>query len=75
MNSFGKNFRVEIFGESHGELIGATIDGVIPGIPLSEDDFKEDILRRKSGGKAGRSSVSPEGTCHPLACSRSGHLP
>ena len=51
MNSFGKNFRVEIFGESHGALIGATIDGVIPGIPLSEEDFKEDILRRKSGGK------------------------
>ena len=51
MNSFGKNFRVEVFGESHGDIIGVTIDGVIPGIPLTEEDFQEDILRRKSGAK------------------------
>ncbi len=49
MNAFGRNFRVQIFGESHGEAIGAVIDGVRAGIPLSKDDFMEDISRRRSG--------------------------
>ena len=51
MNTFGRRFRVSIFGESHGELIGVTLDGVPAGLVLSEQDFTEDILRRKSGAK------------------------
>ena len=51
MNSIGRRFRVSIFGESHGELIGVTLDGVPAGIELSEQDFEKDILRRKSGAK------------------------
>lgn len=51
MNNFGRNFRVSIFGESHGSLLGITIDGCKPGIPLTEDDFWEDIRRRQPGGK------------------------
>ena len=51
MNSFGRKFRVSIFGESHGELIGVVLDGVPAGLDLSEQDFEQDILRRKSGAK------------------------
>ena len=51
MNSFGRLFRVSIFGESHGEAIGVVLDGVTPGIKLSEEDFAADIARRKSGAK------------------------
>ena len=51
MDTFGQKFRVSLFGESHGRAIGAVIDGVPAGIPLSEQDFTEDILRRKSGAK------------------------
>ena len=51
MNAFGKIFRVSIFGESHGEEIGVVVDGLAPGIPLSEQDFKADIARRRSGAK------------------------
>ncbi len=51
MNTFGRKFRVTIFGESHGELIGAVLDGVPAGLELSEADFEADILRRKSGAK------------------------
>ena len=51
MNSFGQKFRVSLFGESHGRAIGIVMDGVPAGIPLSEQDFTEDILRRKSGAK------------------------
>ena len=39
MNTFGRIFRVSIFGESHGPAIGVVIDGVEPGLPLSEEDF------------------------------------
>ena len=51
MNTFGRKFRVSIFGESHGELIGVVLDGVQPGIELSEEDFVQDLARRKSGAK------------------------
>ena len=51
MNTFGRKFRVSIFGESHGEFIGVVMDGVPAGLELSEQDFEQDILRRKSGAK------------------------
>ena len=51
MNTLGRKFRVSIFGESHGELIGVVLDGVPAGLELSEHDFQQDILRRKSGAK------------------------
>ena len=49
MNSFGRIFKVEIFGESHGHQVGVVVDGCPAGIPLCEDDFNEDIQRRRSG--------------------------
>lgn len=49
MNSFGRIFRVHIFGESHGPAVGITIDGCPAGIPLSAEDFEKDIERRKAG--------------------------
>ncbi len=51
MDTFGRKFRVSIFGESHGNAIGVVLDGVQPGLELGADDFMKDILRRKSGGK------------------------
>ena len=49
MNSFGRLFRVSIFGESHGLCAGVCVDGCPPGIPISESDFETDMERRKSG--------------------------
>lgn len=51
MNSFGRIFRINIFGESHGESVGVNIDGCRPGIKLSNEDFLADLKRRKSGAK------------------------
>lgn len=51
MNSFGRNFRVSIYGESHGTGAGILIDGCPPGIPLTAEDFSEDLGRRRSGKK------------------------
>lgn len=51
MNSFGRNFRVEIFGQSHGDFVGILIDGVPPGISIAPEDFHDDIERRKPGAR------------------------
>jgi len=52
MNSFGKLFRVSLFGESHGPAVGVTIDGCPAGLAVSEEDIAVFLSRRKSG-KAG----------------------
>jgi chorismate synthase len=49
MNTFGRNFRVVIYGESHGAEVGVIIDGCPPGIEISFDDFSNDLKRRQSG--------------------------
>ena len=51
MNSYGERFRISMFGESHGELIGVVMDGVPAGIPLCAEDFLADLDRRRSGSK------------------------
>ncbi len=50
MNTFGNSFRIALFGESHGERIGVTIDGAPAGMPLCEADFEADLERRRAGG-------------------------
>lgn len=49
MNTFGRKFRISVFGESHGAAVGAVLDGVPAGTELEEQDFEMDLSRRKSG--------------------------
>ncbi|MCK4431085.1 MAG: chorismate synthase [Candidatus Aminicenantes bacterium] len=49
MNSFGRLFRISLFGESHGESIGVVINGCPAGLPLSTKDFSKDLRRRQAG--------------------------
>jgi len=53
MNSFGRIFRISIFGESHGESVGVVVDGCPAGMPLTVDDFLPDLERRKGGTQKG----------------------
>jgi chorismate synthase len=46
MNSFGRIFRICIYGESHGPSLGIILDGCPAGIPLAENNFDPDIQRR-----------------------------
>ena len=48
-SGIGKLFRVTTFGESHGKAIGCIVDGVPPGLALSEEDLQPDLDRRKPG--------------------------
>ncbi len=49
MNSFGRIFRISVFGESHGACVGVVIDGCPAGLALNEADFAADLERRKGG--------------------------
>ena len=48
-NSIGQLFRVTTFGESHGTALGCIVDGVPPGLPLTQADLQVDLDRRKPG--------------------------
>lgn len=51
MNSWGQLFRVSLWGESHGEQVGVSIDGVPAGIALCIEDFEADLARRRAGSR------------------------
>ncbi|MBQ7045895.1 MAG: chorismate synthase [Clostridia bacterium] len=49
-NTFGNSVAITLFGESHGEYIGAVIDGLAPGIEINHDYISHMLtLRRPSG--------------------------
>lgn len=48
-NSIGQLFRVTTFGESHGIALGCIVDGVPPGLALTEADLQGDLDRRRPG--------------------------
>jgi chorismate synthase len=52
MNSFGRLFKIQIFGESHSKGIGAIIDGCPSGIELDYDLIYNNLLLRKGNSFA-----------------------
>ncbi|MBF5078960.1 chorismate synthase [Paracoccus sp. NBH48] len=48
-NTFGREFRFTTWGESHGPALGATVDGVPPGVPLTEEYIQRFMDRRRPG--------------------------
>ncbi len=46
-NTFGSSVAVTLFGESHGEMIGAVLDGMAPGIPIDTEHLRRQMLRRQ----------------------------
>ena len=51
MDTFGRHFRMEIFGASHAPEVGVMLRGVPASLKLEAGDFTADLLRRKSGAK------------------------
>lgn len=51
MNSFGRLFRIHIFGESHNQNVGIVIDGCPCGIKIDFDELNIDLERRKANKK------------------------
>ena len=48
-STYGRVFKISTFGESHGKSVGVVVDGVTPGVELSEADIQVDLDRRKPG--------------------------
>ena len=47
MNTFGKNFRLTTFGESHGEAIGGVLDGFPSGVYIDLSIIQNELNRRR----------------------------
>ncbi len=50
-NTFGSSVAVTLFGESHGEYIGAVIDGLAPGIEINREYISHMLTLRRPEGK------------------------
>jgi chorismate synthase len=54
-NTFGVLFRMTTWGESHGEALGAVVDGCPPNLELTGEDIQQELNRRKPGRGPGAS--------------------
>ncbi|ODQ65601.1 chorismate synthase [Nadsonia fulvescens var. elongata DSM 6958] len=52
MSSFGTFFKVTTYGESHCKSVGCIVDGVPPGMDLTEADIQTQLTRRRPGQSA-----------------------
>ena len=59
-NIFGKNIKIEIFGESHGKGVGCVIDGIPAGVKVDTDYINQFMARRKSDGVLGTKRVEDD---------------
>ncbi len=59
-NTFGQSVAVTLFGESHGEMIGAIIDGLAPGIAVDEDFIRHQLSLRRPQGKISTARVEAD---------------
>lgn len=60
MNCFGRSFRLQIFGESHGASVGVVVDGCPAGLAIDPDCFSDDLERRRGGGPGTTSRREPD---------------
>lgn len=59
-NSFGSSITVTLFGESHGEAIGAVLDGLAPGIKVDKDYIEKKLSQRRPSGKISTARVEAD---------------
>jgi len=50
-NTFGNSVAVTLFGESHGECIGAVVDGLAPGLDINPEYIAHMLTLRRPSGK------------------------
>ena len=59
-NTFGHSITVTLFGESHGDMIGAVLDGLAPGIEIDNEYIKAKLKRRRPSGKIATARVEAD---------------
>lgn len=60
MNTFGQNIKITLFGESHGESLGISIDGLAPGIEINHEIIREELTKRRPKSKYSTSRSEPD---------------
>ena len=50
-NTFGNSIAITLLGESHGEYIGAVLDGLAPGIEIDKSYIEHMLFLRRPDGK------------------------
>ena len=69
-NTFGTSIQLTLFGESHGEAIGAVLDGLAPGLPVDETEIARQLARRRPASALDTARREPDpfrlvsGVCH-----------
>ncbi|MBQ1847617.1 MAG: chorismate synthase [Clostridia bacterium] len=59
-NTFGSSVTLTVFGESHGPYVGAVLDGLCPGMPVSEQSIKKALSMRRPYGNISTKRVEPD---------------
>ena len=59
-NTIGQSVAVTLFGESHGEYIGAVLDGLAPGLTIDEDFIRHQLSLRRPEGKISTARVEAD---------------
>ena len=59
-NSFGNSLVITLFGESHGEYIGAVLDGLAPGIKIDDEYIGAKLALRRPSGKISTARVEAD---------------
>ena len=59
-NTFGNNLTLTLFGESHGEYIGAVLDGIAPGVKIDRDNITRRLNQRRPSGKISTARVEAD---------------
>ncbi|MCL2665383.1 MAG: chorismate synthase, partial [Defluviitaleaceae bacterium] len=58
-NTFGKNIRVTVFGQSHSEAVGVCIDGLPAGLEIDADELSA-FMKRRAPGQGGHTTQRKE---------------
>lgn len=59
-NTFGSSISVTLFGESHGETMGAVVDGLAPGIKIDSDYIAARLRERRPSGRISTARVEAD---------------
>lgn len=59
-NTFGQSVTVTLFGESHGPAVGAVVDGLAPGLPVSEAEIARQLTRRRPASPLDTARAEPD---------------
>ena len=59
-NTFGNQITITLFGESHGAAIGAVLDGLAPGIEVSEESIASYLVKRRPSSEIDTARKEPD---------------